>query len=222
MGMRRLLLCGLLGALIAWMQQAPALALDPADGPGCLGVPAETCVRWLRATMVLNESFLVEAMARRHQVDVNGKPLNDGFVTIYARLPNRVDQFVILLYLRPDDTVARVRSNILHTLRDAVTEPAYDESALYDMVWRLLGRRCPSLVKLDLYRFFENVVKPRITEQREDFSGGLHSLHRLTAHAAGLPYCGITFSYTSQLEWRGAKDIRAAQKVTSISHFELQ
>lgn len=218
----RLRLCALLVVLIACARPAPAIAVGPADGPGCLGVSVAECVRWLRATMVVDESFLAEAMARRHQVDVNGRPLSGGLVTIYARLPERMEQFVILLHLRPDDAVRRVESNVLGDLLRARTESLYDQSGVYEIVWRLLGRRCPGLVKMELYRFFENAVKPRIKVERHDFPGGLFALHRITSHAPGVPYCGVSLGYTNLLQWRGTKELEAAQKVENFSYIELQ
>jgi hypothetical protein len=208
--------------MIACARPTPALALGPADGPGCLGVNVAECVRWLRATMVVDESFLAEAMARRHQVDVNGRPLNDGLVTVYARLPDRMEQFVILLHLRPDDAVRRIETNVPGDLLHARTETTYDASGFYEIVWRLLGRRCPGLVKLDLYRFFENAVKPRVKVERHDFPGGLFALHRITSHASGVPYCGANFSYTNLLQWRGTKELEAAQKGENRSFIELR
>ena len=214
---RAFLLAAVIGAA-----PVSASAVGPADGPGCLGVPVDQCVAWLRATMQLDESFLADAMARRHQVDVNGRPLGGGLVTVNAKLPDRVNQFVILLHLRPDDTVGSVESNLLGDLLTARTEPVYDQSAFYDIVWRLVGRRCAGVTKPDLYRFFENAVKPRVTQERQDFSAGLFGMHRVISHATGVPYCGISFAYTNLLEWHGGKDLRAAQKLKDFSYIELR
>jgi hypothetical protein len=220
--MRWLRLCGLLIGLIACVRPAPGIAAGPADGPGCVGIMAEECVRWLKATMVLNENLVGQSMARRRQTDVNGKPLGSGLVTVYGRLPERMDQFVILLHLRPDDSVLRVESNLLTDLIDAHTEQGYDQSGLYEIVWRLLGRRCPGIAKLELYRFVENSVLPRLKSERQDFTGGLFGLHRVHMHAAGVPYCGVIFGYTTQLEWRGSADPRAGQSKKNFSSIELQ
>jgi hypothetical protein len=220
--MRWLRLCGLLIWLMAGALSAPAVAAQPADGPGCIGVGAEECIRWLRATMTLDESFLADAMARRHQTDVNAKPLA-GLVTVYAKLPGQLDAFVILLHLRPDDTVQSAESNLLLNLLGYQTEQVYDQSRLYDIVWRLLGRRCPGITKIDLYRFFENSVKPRITREQQDYSGGLNGLHRVVSHAAGVPYCGgVSLGYTNLLQWRGGESPQAAAKKTQFSSIELQ
>jgi hypothetical protein len=221
--MRWLRLCGLIIGLAAGCRPVPALAANAADGPGCLGVTVGECVGWLRATMILNESIVADALARRHQTDVNGKPLGGGLVTVIGRLPERMDQFVILLHLRPDDRVRSVEANLLYNLIEARTEPVYDRSGFYDIVWRLLGRRCPGITRIGLYRFFENSVKPRLTHQRQDFSSGLYGLHRVMSHAAGVTYCGgVTMAYTNRLDWRGSTDPESAAKRTQFSSIELQ
>jgi hypothetical protein len=183
---------------------------------------AQDCVRWLRATMILDESFVAASMAARHQTDVNGKPLGGGLVTVTGRLPGRVEGFVILLHLRPDDTVRKVESNLLSDLIDAHTEPRYDYSGVYEIIWRLLGRRCPGIAKIDLYRFVENSVLPRIKAERQDFAGGLFGLHRVLSRAAGVPYCGVTFGYTHRVEWQGSADPRGGRGKKSFSSIELQ
>ena len=221
--MRWLVRCGLALGIAAGAPPATALAAQPTDGSGCLGVMVEECVRWLRATMTVDGNFLAGAMARRHETDVNGRPIGGGLVTVYAKLPGELDAFVLLLHLRPDDTVQRVESNLLRNLLDAATERFYDESKLYDIVSRLVGRRCPGIRKIGLYRFFENSVKPRVTQQQQDFSGGINGLHRVLWHTAGVPYCGgVTLGYTQVLEWRGSKDPEAAAKKTQFSSIELQ
>lgn len=213
---------GIACAVMACLPAIPAMAIGPGDGPGCLGVTVAQCVAWLRATMTLDENFLAQAMARRHQVDVNGQPLGSGLVVVNGRLPERPDQFVLLLRLGPGDTVRRVESNLRIRLTDARTETVYDQSGFYDIVWRVLGRRCPGLAKLDLYRFFENSVKPRIRQQQQDLSKGLWGLHRLISYAAGVPYCGVNFGYTGLTEWRGSSDIRSGRNITEFASIQLE
>jgi len=90
--------------------------------------------------------------------------------------------------------------------------------------WRgtSLGRRCAGIGKLELYRFVENSVLPRLKSERQDFTGGLFGLHRVHMHAAGVPYCGVSFGYTTQLEWRGSADPRAGRSKKNFSSIELQ
>jgi hypothetical protein len=213
---------GAVYAVTACLRAAPAIAVGPADGPGCVGVTVTECVTWLRATMTLDENFLAQAMARRHEVDVNGRPLSSGLVVVNGRLPGQPDQFVLLLRLGPGDTVRRVESNLRVRLTDARTEAVYDQSGFYEIVWRVLGRRCPGIAKLDLYRFFENSVKPRIRQEQQDLSKGLWGVHRLISHAAGVPYCGISFGYTGMTEWRGSSDIRSGRNFTDFAFIALE
>ena len=221
--MRWARLDGLLFAMAASAAAAPALAAGPADGPGCLGVPLMECVAWLRSTLRLDEHFLAIALARRHQTDVNGRPLSGGLVTVNAQLPGQTDAYVILLHLRPDDTVRSADSNLLYGLVEANTEPLYDRSGLYEIVWRLIGRRCPGMTKLDLYRFFQNSVKPRIAHQRQDLSTGINGLHRVLSSSGAVPFCGgVTFSYGNRVQWRGAQNPEAAAKRDQFSYIELQ
>lgn len=218
--MRALLrVCALLAAGIV---PGVALGASPADGPGCLGVTAETCVAWLRSTMNLNEGLIASAMARRHRVDVNGKPLGGGVLSLSGKLPGRSEWMLLVLHLRPDDTVASIEANLLLNLIDAHTEHAYDQSGFYDIVSRLLGRRCPGLVKLELYRFFENAVKPRIKYEKQDLAGGLYGVHRLQSYAEGVPYCGVSFGYTNFVEWRGSAEPHAGPGLIGYSSIRLQ
>src|SRR5207302_9303966 len=94
--MRWVAICGVFAALAACAPQPAAkAAANPADGPGCLGVAAETCVRWLQASMNLDEGFIPAALARRHRVDVNGRPLDGGLITLTGKVPGRLDPMVI-------------------------------------------------------------------------------------------------------------------------------
>jgi hypothetical protein len=144
-------------------------------------------------------------------------------LAVYATLPGQRDIFVIRLHLRPDDTVERVEANLRLDLVPVKTELLYDQSGLYEIVWRLLGRRCPAIARTELYRFFENSVKPRLTRQRRDFSAGLYGLHVITSHAPGVPYCGgVSLAYTSLLRWRGGKAVEAAADPSEFSSIELR
>jgi hypothetical protein len=223
MATRWVAICGVLTVLAPCAAPPAAkVARNPADGPGCLGVTAEVCVRWLRATMALDEGFIPAALARRHRVDVNGRPLDGGLISLTGKVPGRLEPMVILIHLRPDDTVISVEASLPANLTAARTEDVYDQSGLYEIVSRLLGRRCPGLAKLDLYRFFENSLKPRIVAQRQDVSAGLFGLHKLTSRAADVPYCGASFTYTSYTEWHGAAELGAGRNYTGYSSIELK
>jgi len=221
--MRGVRVFGLVMALAASAMPGPVMAQPAAAGAGCLGMPVESCLRSLRATTRLDEGLLAAAMARRHRVDVNGRPLaGGGIVTLNVRLPGHGETLVWLLRLNPDDTVAGIESNLLGDLIPARTEYAYDQTGLYDIVSRILGHRCPGLTRLALYQFIENAVKPRLATQRQDLSSGLLGHHRVTARAADVPYCGARFTYTSHVEWTGANTMEAGRNPGGFWSIEVK
>lgn len=220
--MRWLLRYRLLPMLALAFAAPPALATGPLDGPGCIGVAVAECVRWLAATLEVDQRLLADSLAHRHDRDVNGRPL-PGVVAVSAKLPGERGAFVVMLHLRPDDTVTRAEANLKSDVPQAHTEATYDQTKLYDMVWRLIGRRCPGLGKLDLYRFFENSVKPLVTKERKDYSTGINGLHKIFAQSGSVPLCGgVTLAYSDVLEWRGANDPEAAAKRTLFASIALQ
>ena len=228
--MRCLAICGLVAMLALAAASAPASAqqpvanpaADPAQGPGCLGTPLAACIAWLRASMQLDEGRIASALSRRHWTDVNGKPFGAGLVDLSGRLPGRTQTQIMLLRLAPDDTVASVEASLLGDLIPARAAEAYDQSGVYDIVARILGRRCPGLERLALYRFIENAVKPRIKMERRDLSAGLLGRHRLTARAADVPYCGARFTYTTFVEWTGANNMEAGRNPAGFWSIEVK
>jgi hypothetical protein len=195
---------------------------DAAQGPGCLGQKVEACVQSLRASMQLDEGRLASALSRRHMTDVNGLPFGAGLVNISGRIPGRTQTQVMLLRLAADDTVASVEASLLGDLIPARAAEAYDQSGVYDIVARILGRRCPGLERLALYRFIENAMKPRIKMERRDLSAGLLGRHRLTARAADVPWCGAHFTYTTFVEWTGANNMESGRNPAGYWSIEVK
>ena len=228
--MRWLAMCGLVAivglaaasAPVAAQQPVSDPAPDPTNGPGCLGQKVEACVQSLRASMQLDEGRLASALSRRHMTDVNGRPFGAGLVNISGRIPGRTQTQIMLLRLAADDTVASVEASLLGDLIPARAAEAYDQSGVYDIVARILGRRCPGLERLAFYRFIENAVKPRIKMERRDLSAGLLGRHRLTARAAEVPYCGAHFTYTTFVEWTGANNMEAGRNPAGYWSIELK
>src|SRR6266550_3711778 len=118
--------------------------------------------------------------------------------------------------------VASVEASLLSDLIPARAAEAYDQSGVYDIVARILGRRCPGLERLALYRFIENAVKPRIKMERRDLSAGLLGRHRLTARATEVPYCGAHFTYTTIVEWTGANNMEAGRNPAGYWSIEVK
>ena len=222
--MRWLAIGGFVTALAAASASATPQqpAADAAQGPGCLRQKVEACVQSLRASMQLDEGRLASALSRRHMTDVNGRPFGAGLVNISGRIPGRTQTQVMLLRLAADDTVASVEASLLGDLIPARAAEAYDQSGVYDIVARILGRRCPGLERLALYRFIENAMKPRIKMERRDLSAGLLGRHRLTARAADVPWCGAHFTYTTFVEWTGANNMESGRNPAGYWSIEVK
>src|SRR5438552_16491843 len=139
------------------------------------------------------------------------KPFGAGLVDLSGRLPGRTQTQIMLLRLAPDNTVPSVEASLLGDLIPARAAEAYDQSGVYDIVARILGRRCPGLERLALYRFIDPVVNPRIKMERRDLSAGLLGRHRLTARAADVPWCGAQFTYTTYVEWTGSNTMQSGR-----------
>jgi hypothetical protein len=135
-------------------------------------------------------------------------------------LPGRLDAIVILLQVGPDDRVIGAETNLLSNPLGARTEAGYAATGLYDMTVRLLGNRCPELTPLNLYRFFENTVKPNVVRTQQD-SGGIFSVHRLLTHADRIPYCGVHFTFTQMRRFSGAEELGFARNVHEIASIRL-
>jgi hypothetical protein len=74
-----------------------------------------------------------------------GALISAGLITVYAKLPGRLEAFVILLHLRPDDTVQRAESNLLRSLNDDLSAIEMNRCSLSVLGQRELG----SLIHLD-------------------------------------------------------------------------
>ena len=189
----------LAGAAISAGAQTPAPT-------GCLGVPVTACVASLRASTRLEEGLLATSLERRHAVDVNGRLLGNGVVTIIARLPGQVRAVSIVLELTADDRVVAATATLWRDPRQARTEDDYAATGLYDIALRLAGARCPDATPLALYRFFENQVKPRIVTARDDRRGAVAGRHKELSLAERVPYCGVHLTYIGLRQWSSAAD----------------
>ena len=210
-----LVVVGLAGA-------APVAAQTPAPAPAaCLGGKAEPCVAALRGALTLDEEFIAASLERRHQVDVNGRSLGGGLMTVSGRLRGRREPLLVALHLSPDDTVRSVEAALPNDPVEARTEQEYADTGLYQMLSPLIGARCPEMATpLALYQFFENVVKPRMVTAREDAKGGLFGGHTVRTGADGVPFCGVRFTVRRTLEWRGAADPHYARNPSG--HFAIK
>jgi hypothetical protein len=77
----------------------------------------------------------------------------------------------------------------------AHTEEEYDKAGLYEVIEGILGTECPSLDKLQVYRFLENTVKPKISSPEKTTSYDLGIRTNFSESTPEIPFCGKQFSY---------------------------
>lgn len=132
---------------------------------GCIGRDAHTCAASLAQVLAVGDSYKNPALLRQGRVDVNGNGLIDDIV-LRGFLPNRAqpgpeDGMDMVLKLDVQRRVGEMAILLRHDPTAARTAEEYDATGLYETVGTILHDRCPGLARLELYRFFENTVKPQ-------------------------------------------------------------
>jgi hypothetical protein len=184
-------------------------------GNGCIGQSLDACLAGLKASMTIDPNLLAASVARRRQVDVNGKPLAHASVPLSGAVPGSLQRLTMVLYLSSDDRVTGAEFGLWADPAVTKTEDGYDRTGLFEGVSRLLGNSCAEFGKLPLYRFFENSVKPRIASQLTKTGSGLAIHNTIVSRAEKLPYCGVQFSYGRLLKWDGS-DIKTARNMSGL------
>lgn len=209
-------------AMIAYTAVGPSAAAELHAGTtaGCLRVPITTCVAALRASMIMDGNYLVGTLATRQHVDVNGRRLG-GTINVSGLLPNQMEPVTMLLSVGPDDRVTQIEASLLGNPLTALTEQGFRDTGLYDVVVRSLGNRCSELSPPNLYRFFENTVKPRVTVTQQD-SGGIFSSHEQIFRAERIPYCGVSFTFFQRRTFSGPQDPNFASNIRDFWSIRLE
>ena len=145
--------------------QAPAIAKPStstaaqAPATGCIGQEIHTCAAafWRVARVPALGDDLERQLARNARVDVNGRPIGTGMVTLFGDAPQG-GNFNVERETDQNNRVASANISLPRSPDTARTAEEYDQSGLYSGVVVLFGNSCvPD--KLGLYRTFENEVK---------------------------------------------------------------
>ncbi len=198
--------------------------LPPGERAGCVGTDLTACVTSLAAAMWFDPAAVAVELARRNELDVNGKPATRT-VLIGASFPGRIETIPIALHLAapgPNDTVVKAAAALPRVPTDVHTVREYDETFLYDVVATLLGNRCPDSDRLKFYQFFENTVKPRLVSEKIVERPGIFSHTMVRSHADRVPYCGVKFSYSTLVEWDGELMSKAMRSLKSGATIVLE
>jgi hypothetical protein len=191
---------------------------------GCLQTELRLCMISLGAALMFDMNRVAEAIAKRNETDVNGKPVRRT-IDIAASAPGHHELVGIVLTLAspaPNDTVVKAELLLPADPDFAHTQAEYDKTYLYDVLVPLLGKRCPGLDRMTLYRFFENTLKPRETRKVDAQKPGVASHIVATTEAANVPFCGARFSLHKRAEWNGLPDRPDVRSFVQIVRLDVE
>ncbi|HTQ35264.1 MAG TPA: hypothetical protein VMI30_13945 [Stellaceae bacterium] len=176
---------------------------------GCIHTDLRACMISLGSAFWFDMNLVAAQIARRNERDVNGRTAHRRIV-INAKLPKHTEPIEITLTLAspvPNDEVVSVAVVLPESPDLAHTESEYDRTRLYDVASVVLGKRCPQLDKMALYRFYENDIKPHETGKVDSEQHGSFAQSRRVVDTPKLPFCGALFSLHHVAEWFGPPDV---------------
>lgn len=173
---------------------------EAAKKGGCISKPLDACLRNLQVAFHLTGVNDIDRQLRANEaVDVNGKRVRERR---QLNLTGNLDGWAENLQLAQveydkDKTVYYAEMSLPGEPSSANTEDEYAKSGLYEALVLLLGSDCPDMKRLEVYRFFQNDVKPKIVNEgrRTDYNDTGIDTHYFRK-AVDIPLCGRKFSYT--------------------------
>jgi hypothetical protein len=199
---------------LAGMGQGSAASSSPGFTPeeahaGCYKTDLRVCMVSLGTAFWFDMSVVAAQIAKRNELDVNGRTAHRK-ITIDARLPGHAEVIGITLTLAspsPNDRVEKIEFDLPGDPELAHTASEYDSTRLYDVVSVVLGNRCPGLDRMALYRFYENVIKPRENTKVAVQRYGIFRYTKEAIDTEPAPFCGAMFSLHSRSEFSGVPDM---------------
>lgn len=199
MGKWALLVAGI--ALCAGKLQAqPAASPDQPAAPGCVHNSIEYCLQVFRTGMSFDEASAQEQIDRANQKDINGKPLGMRYLTLDGHI-NGVDGFAMaMLQIGKDGNVESAHFSLPADPKNASTFDEYEKTGLFQALVMMAGVPCNGQQRPEIYRFFENTIKPKISRpQKLSELNEAHASTNYVSSAEGIPYCGAKLSYSQVL-----------------------
>lgn len=187
----------------------PAIPSGPSPSFGCLGHSLDQCRAVLSYWLATRDDEIDSELQRVQKVDVNGKRfLPDRIGPLFSHSGGITKRMAVELEFDATKMVTGVDVNGLpRPPSTAATQEDYDDTGLYEAAQIIFGQECNDTSKLALYRFFENVIKPKIRFEmpKIDASGGeIEETH--FAKALDVPYCGHKVNYTDLFGY-GTRDV---------------
>jgi hypothetical protein len=206
-----------------------AESLPPGASPeeahaGCMHTDLRPCMITLGSALYFDMNQVAKQIAQRNELDVNGKTAHRK-ISIRATVPGHHDPLAIVLTLAspaPNDTVVAAEVWLFSDPDTAHTQSEYDATFLYEAMAAVLGKRCPSLDRLGLYRFYENSVKANETTKTEVFKRGIFAHTVVSVDTEKIPFCGVLFSHHKRTEWDGQPNYPGSKSLKSGGYIALE
>lgn len=194
--------------------------------PGCIGKEPFTCVATLAQTLAIGEPYGPDpGLFDPIEADVNGNPTFPREIILGAFIGGDrawvgafAPPMTVTLTLDDEHHVSRMKVQLVSDPSDAHTKADYDQTGLYDIVKAAGGAACSRLSRLDVYRFYENDVKPKRRDLGQFRKKGPDGFVDEDVAALNMLYCGRLMSFHSfsgyttgrhrHTERYGAVDIR--------------
>jgi hypothetical protein len=188
---------------------------------GCLHQDVRTCIEAARRFMTLRGDPEKQLRERSQNVDVNGRRIGGNRILLDGtRSPD--NQLVTLdLTLTPSDTVSDIIATTSSNVATARTVAEYDKTGIYEEIAFLFGDVCAG-DRMQLYKFFENNIKPRLSKLKRNVAiGDTNASTTYSQSAKGISFCGSKLSFFKQQGYdTNGISLENTNGVFSIEHIE--
>lgn len=172
--------------------------------PGCIGEDKYTCVATLAQKLAITDRYTSKDFNIFADVkyDVNGKPVTGSRITFDGFAPNASGDTAhrhttFFLMLRPDGKVTKFEAHLPKAMSLVRTLDEYSATSLYEIVWAVSARTCPTLSREDVAKWFENTIKPgQVLISKEHWSEPERG-HAEDLYSKKTTFCGRTFEVHS-------------------------
>ncbi|HTV38759.1 MAG TPA: hypothetical protein VMF12_20190 [Xanthobacteraceae bacterium] len=173
---------------------------------GCIGEDRYTCVATLAQKFAIADYSHDRSIVADAKYDVNGKPLAQSKFEILGYVPRpdidkkNPDATMLpthfALKMGSTGKVSGLEIEFFDDPTIAHTQQEYDATDAYDAVSAVTAKKCPNLSRVDVAKWIENTIKPRLKSYRTRMRRGFAD-HKISKKVA---FCGQSFQFSSEME----------------------
>jgi hypothetical protein len=178
--------------------------------PGCIGEDQYTCVATLAQKFAVADYSQDRSVIAEPKYDVNGKPLTRKFEILgYVPRPDiekRNPEATLfpthfVLKMAGNGKVSALEVEFVGDPTLARTQEEYDATDAYEAVSAITAKNCPTLSRIEVAKWIENTIKPKLKSYRGRVRRGTAELEL----SKKTSFCGRTFQFGSLWVRRGSK-----------------